>query len=562
MDSPAVSVNGQPTLLRKILIERHWQTPRTFRVQYTQAARDLADVESDASLGTLSVSDRQFQRWLDGAQPRPDACRVLEYMFGRPVEQLLRRVDQPKNADGSYGGAGGLDETRDTVGKDNDRRGCWAGSAAAGQYSVGTLSITQCGAAKVSIEGALESQRALPADGSDSLATSDWPVWFGVRLARLVAMVDNWQGPTAQSDALQALLHQEILMFDAIAPENQHPVHAISRRQALVTLAALPLTFAASGAGVLAVGAIGAATELFLSRCAASLTACWRLLKGSDLRTVDQMLSTYLLELEGVAQRRSAHQEGAARLASQAHRICGIVALHRNQLRVREHHCKQAFYYAALASDASSQASALISLASTFFYDADPARAAAVYEQALSLEPALAPLQRSRIQAELSVVYGQLGREQDALRSAGLADQLYPGNPEQDRSFLYAEFTRASLTLEQGLAYAALAERYPGRAYQRRAADIFAGVEQAAPGTVPDRIRFEITNHQARTAVLLNDLDAFEIHMGNGIDGIVQLGSRQREKELRVARRHAIEAWPRERRVKALGERLQAATIG
>jgi hypothetical protein len=62
--------------------------------------------------------------------------------------------------------------------------------------------------------------------------------------------------------------------------------------------------------------------------------------------------------------------------------------------------------------------------------------------------------------------------------------------------------------------------------------------------------------------VLLDDLDAFEIHMGHGIDGIVQLGSRQREKELRVARRHAIEAWPRERRVKALGERLQAATIG
>jgi tetratricopeptide (TPR) repeat protein len=229
---------------------------------------------------------------------------------------------------------------------------------------------------------------------------------------------------------------------------------------------------------------------------------------------------------------------------------------------MREYHCKQALHYAMMASDTGGKASALISLASTYFYNAEPARAAAIYEQALSLGHGLTPLQRSRIQAELSVVYGQLGREREALRSAELADKLYPGSPEQDESFLYAEFTRASLTLEVGLAYAALAERYPGRDYQRRAASVFARMEHASSEVVPDRIRFEIANHQARNAVPLKDLDAFEIHMGQGLDGVARLGSKQRQKELTVAWQHAREIWPREQRLKVLADRFHYVKIG
>jgi len=79
----------ETTLLRKMLVERHWQTPRTFRVQLLRAVKELADRESDPTLRMLDVSVRQFQRWLDGARPRPDTCRVLEYMFGTPVDRLL-----------------------------------------------------------------------------------------------------------------------------------------------------------------------------------------------------------------------------------------------------------------------------------------------------------------------------------------------------------------------------------------------------------------------------------------------------------------------------------------
>ena len=123
---------------------------------------------------------------------------------------------------------------------------------------------------------------------------SDWPVWFGMRLAHAVSMIHNWTG--VHSDSLQTLLHQEMLMLDASTPYGGQPVFETSRRQALITLATLPLTLGAPRGSPKS----NASIECFLSHCGASLTACWRLLKGSDLDTVDRLLNCYLLQLETV----------------------------------------------------------------------------------------------------------------------------------------------------------------------------------------------------------------------------------------------------------------------
>jgi tetratricopeptide (TPR) repeat protein len=410
-------------------------------------------------------------------------------------------------------------------------------------------------------QGAGDGARQGAAYDDDAMALSEWPVWFGVRTARLITLVDRWHDPASRADSLQELLHQEIVMFDAVTADNMPAIdrlYEFSRRQALLSLAALPLSLFLGGPEIPGDPGTSAATELFLSRSAASITACWHLLKGADLPTVDHVLSAFIITLEGIARQQSKYQGAAARLASQAHRISGIIALHRNQLKLREAHCKQALHYATIASDASSQASAIISLASTYYYTSEPARAAAVYERALELDSGMPPLQRSRVRAELSVAYGQLRREQEAIRSAGVAEEMYPDNPEQDPSFLYAEFTPASLTLERGLAFVALAEQFPGRNYQDKAAEIFGRLDGMA-GAVPERIRFEIINHQATTAVLRNDLEAFEAYTSQAIEGVTLLASEQRLRELKTAWYKAAEAWPREPRIKALGDGIRTA---
>jgi tetratricopeptide (TPR) repeat protein len=356
------------------------------------------------------------------------------------------------------------------------------------------------------------------------------------------------------------LLNQEISMSDGAVPPDAPDLgalHDVSRRQALLTLGALPLAMTGARPSP---GASQAMTDdMFLARCAASLTACWHLLKGSDLGAVEQLLASYLVPLEAIAYQDSPRREAAAVLAAQAHRVCGIIALHRDQLRVREDHCRRALHFAEVASDADSHASALISLASTYFYAADPGAAAAVYEQTFRHGGALPPLQQARVHAELAVVYGQLGREQDALRAAGRAEELYPDRPESDPSYLYAEFTPASLTLEQGLAYVALAEQFPGRGYQDRAAEIFSH----AAGAGPARIRFEIINHQAGVAVLVGDLDAFDQHMTRGMAGVALLSSRQRLREMHLTWQKAAARWPGERRLQAISDGLrQTAAAG
>ncbi|MEJ3750047.1 helix-turn-helix domain-containing protein [Actinomycetes bacterium KLBMP 9797] len=86
-DDPAPAAG--PTLLRSLIVQRHWRPFKAFQVEFLKAARELAEREGDLEFGRLDVSERQFSRWLDGAAPRPYACRVLEHLFGLPIDELM-----------------------------------------------------------------------------------------------------------------------------------------------------------------------------------------------------------------------------------------------------------------------------------------------------------------------------------------------------------------------------------------------------------------------------------------------------------------------------------------
>jgi hypothetical protein len=88
----------EPTLLRMLITERHWQKFATFERQFRRSARQLADQAGEPELATVTVSPRQFERWYAGqvkTRPHPDACRVLELMFGQPADHLLAPAADP-----------------------------------------------------------------------------------------------------------------------------------------------------------------------------------------------------------------------------------------------------------------------------------------------------------------------------------------------------------------------------------------------------------------------------------------------------------------------------------
>lgn len=80
------------TLFRRSLQQRHLTVYEAFVAQFHRAAKELAERDGDPRLGSLTVSSRQFDRWVGGelqGTPHPDPCRVLEYMLGASAAELF-----------------------------------------------------------------------------------------------------------------------------------------------------------------------------------------------------------------------------------------------------------------------------------------------------------------------------------------------------------------------------------------------------------------------------------------------------------------------------------------
>lgn len=84
-----------PTVLGVLAEQRHWM-PRDGVREFEDMAREIGETE------IKSISERQWERWCSGelkGLPQPPARRVLEAMFGYPVEELLsiKRDGRPPN---------------------------------------------------------------------------------------------------------------------------------------------------------------------------------------------------------------------------------------------------------------------------------------------------------------------------------------------------------------------------------------------------------------------------------------------------------------------------------
>ena len=375
----------------------------------------------------------------------------------------------------------------------------------------------------------------------------EWSVWAGLKEAQLMTLIDGWPGNGVYYEQLQAILDRELLVFQTISPNGDNKAALSSRRQVLIALAMSPTTLTTLSQHILSKSMV----NLMLARCAASITALWHLLKGIELSLVEQILSAYLLTLVTLAHQPSPDQKEAAKLTSQAYRLLGIVALHRNNLQAREYYCQQAILFSKIAEEKSLIVSAYTSLASTLYYLKQPERATSVYQEALALKESISPLQRSRLYAELAVVLAQQQREHEALEADGLAQQWYPEHPDYDPSFLYTEFSPSSRILEEGLTYLALARGFPGRHYEQEAWQCLSRIETVhEKGSVPQRILYEVINRQAEAALLLGERDLFLKYLDNGLQGAKILKSRQRQQEIQDIYAQAESVWPTEQTIK------------
>ncbi len=380
------------------------------------------------------------------------------------------------------------------------------------------------------------------------MATDDKAAWVGIRSAHIMSLIHQWSKHTTSYAILQGLLNREIAMFDILQDTFGGDAFVLSRRQALISLAALPTMFAS----LLQAQPFALVLEEFLPQCAASITACWHLARGKEFLLVEKLLTHYLPTLSDLAHQPTIYQAGAANLASQGSRLMAILALHRNNPFARTAYQDQAIHFAELASAPDLLTAALISRA---YYDNDPVIASMLYQRGLALKEQLSPLILSKLYAELAVESARQAQETEALAYIQLAQQSYPSDPEHEPAFLYAEFSPASLTKEKGFTYLTLAQHDHSHKYGQRAWDTFTevGNSQVSP-LLPTRVYYEIVNYQAGAALALKDLDAFCLRLEQGIAGAKLLQSEQRRQEALLLYKNARTLWPDEAQLHPLAD--------
>ncbi|HEU5378467.1 MAG TPA: hypothetical protein VFV38_23840 [Ktedonobacteraceae bacterium] len=370
-------------------------------------------------------------------------------------------------------------------------------------------------------------------------------------------LVQHWQSRATECAALQDLLSKEFAMFEHEALE-QHAgeVTPLSRRQALVALAALP--YGALAAAKLAGSEI--APEAFLPQATAAITSCWSIMQQRDFPLVQQALAHCLPALTTLAQKKSPYQFAAASLAAQGNLLLGLVVYHQqpHNMRQRSLYCRQAVNLAEPLPDPTLRILSLCHLGSTEGYlERFPEMLAALEEaMRLSVHELVSPSLRRKVLGELAYAYARAGQVQQALQHYGdMKTSVAPASDEapvylQD-SGLVVEDIRATKMFET------LGRHTSSTIFYQRAWKAMDQVEQRLPAPlIPERFRIEGINQKALVALRLGELDQFVNLTLQGIQGAKALQSEKRRQEIIANWKEARKVWPREPQITELADAL------
>jgi tetratricopeptide (TPR) repeat protein len=345
--------------------------------------------------------------------------------------------------------------------------------------------------------------------------------------------------------------------------EQTHESALLSRRTVLVTLAAMPL-----GMVPLILGGQRSplVLEEFLPECTASLTACWHLMMGDGLSTVATQLPKYLPALEMLVQQPSRYQKTAVKLAAQGHLLMSLIALHSLNSPLREAHCWHAEHCGRESGDQALYVAVLLFLAGVLYEENKLDKSLSVYEKAMAIvsHPSnqASPLLKNKVFVNAAACYAQAGHVQEALRCLGKARELFPTEAHDEPVYLSTDHGEYAMLQWEGQTYQNLGKcsfdlPKRSRVLYTAAQASFAKVSRLDPAiVVPERLRLEIINQQAATALALNDMDRFQAYLKEGALGARALGSEKRKQEVIDNWKAARLRWPHEMVIKDLADLL------
>jgi DNA-binding SARP family transcriptional activator len=338
---------------------------------------------------------------------------------------------------------------------------------------------------------------------------------LGELTMRLIQVTMRWYGRAASCDHLQSLLHQELGRWTTMSTSNSELL--ISRRMALAILVAMPLGLVPA---ILAGQRSPLVLEEFLPECTASISACWHLMMGDGLSTVAAQLPTYLPALEMLAQQPSRYQKIAARLTAQGYLLMSLVALHTLNAPLREAYCWRAERCGRESGDQALYVAVLLFLAGMLYEENKLDKSLAVYEKAIAIvshpSSQASPLLNNKVFVNAAASYAQAGRVQEALRCLGKAREFFPKEAHDEPVYLSTDHGEYAMLQWEGQTYQNLGKcsfdlPKRSRVLYTAAQSSLAQIGKLDPAiVVPERLRLEIINQQAATALALNDMDRFQ----------------------------------------------------
>lgn len=386
---------------------------------------------------------------------------------------------------------------------------------------------------------------------SDPMA-SEAAELLGFRQAEILTTICGWSGQACFCDQLQMLVDQEIKTMEEILSQYHTSGDMFSRRQALVTIAALPLAIIGNKASVL-MGEMAA--EEFLPKCAASITACWHILRGNGFATVDKILPQYVPLLMTLTLHPSKYQKVAACLGVQANILRAIMAMHRLDIPAREAFCHEAIRCGLISNDSKLLAASYMYLGYTYshcYYPHQPQKAIPVFHQALQALKNEVSLLKSDMLMGLSEAYAQCKEEQEALRCMALAQEHFPMYPEHDPSYIYADCGLNTLYQWQGKMYLQLVEYFPGKDYQQKAANSL--MTSVGVNSISERSTSETAVYQADASRVLGELEIYETALRQAAQMAIDIGSRRRYRDAFLVYQNTPEKWFKEPQIQSLAK--------
>lgn len=278
-----------------------------------------------------------------------------------------------------------------------------------------------------------------------------------------------------------------------------------------------------------------------LAICEQRLSHCWQQMQGSNPLMIEQEIMQCVSILQALAHETTSFQQQAMGLSAQAFQLAGLCALHQSDQRSREHYNHQALLSARQSGDYNMEMAALMRLACTYYAMNRPQQARAMYQHAFPLLHQVMPLFEPRVYAGVACASAQMGQLQEAHNLLSrLHDTPLSSMNQNTHDPLYADFDVPLVILYEGMARLHLHQ--PDEAWTT-----FTRIEtvmQQCP--VPERIRLELVNWQAHTALSLNDLERFVAYLTEGIKGADAIHSEKRRQEAHMLYTTACTLWSHE----------------